>query len=129
LPVIKKWSDLDLDFTAHPSNGQLSMKRDEQSIVRSVRYTLLTNFYERLFNPGYGSDLTGQLFQPVTYSSTLSIRDAITECLNNFEKRIQLTNVEVNANHDKNSYEVSLKFYIVNEQVERQTRFLLERNR
>ena len=56
MPVAKRWSDLDLDFTAHPNTGQLSMKRDEQAIIRSVRYILLTNFYERPFHPEFGSD-------------------------------------------------------------------------
>tara|TARA_E500000318_G_C3536654_1_gene202870 strand:+ start:543 stop:932 length:390 start_codon:yes stop_codon:yes gene_type:complete len=129
LPVAKRWSDLDLDFTAHPNTGQLSMKRDEQAIIRSVRYILLTNFYERPFHPEFGSDLSGQLFEPMTYATSLRVRDSIIECLNNFERRVRLTNIEVNPNYDQNAYEVSLRFYILNEEVERQTRFLLERNR
>lgn len=129
MPVAKRWSDLDLDFTAHPNTGQLSMKRDEQAIIRSVRYILLTNFYERPFHPEFGSDLSSQLFEPMTYATSLRVRDAIIECLNNFERRVRLTNIEVNPNYDQNAYEVSLRFYILNEEVERQTRFLLERNR
>lgn len=129
MPVAKRWSDLDLDFTAHPNTGQLSMKRDEQAIIRSVRYILLTNFYERPFHPEFGSDLSSQLFEPMTYATSLRVRDSIIECLNNFERRVRLTNIEVNPNYDQNAYEVSLRFYILNEEVERQTRFLLERNR
>jgi len=129
LPVVKKWVDLDLDFTAHPNTGQVSLKKDEQAIIRSVRYLLLTNFYERPFHPEIGSNLTKQLFEPMTYASVLRIKDSIAECINNFEPRVNLTRLEVNPNFDLNAYDVVMTFYIVNQEVERQTRFLLERNR
>ena len=129
MPVVKKWVDLDLDFTAHPNTGQVSLKKDEQAIIRSVRYLLLTNFYERPFHPEIGSNLTRQLFEPMTYASVLRIKDSIVECINNFEPRVNLTNLEVNPNFDLNAYDVVMTFYIVNQEVERQTRFLLERNR
>ncbi len=129
MPIVKRWSDFDLDFTAHPNTGELSMKRDENAIVRSVQYLLLTDHYERPFHPEIGSNLRKQLFEPMTYATVLRIRDAIIECLNNFEPRVQLTNVEVNPDYDRNSYDVSLRYYILNEEVERQTRFLLERTR
>ena len=129
MPVVKKWVDLDLDFTAHPNTGQLSLKKDEQAIIRSVRYLLLTNFYERPFHPEIGSNLTKQLFEPMTYASVLRIKDSIVECINNFEPRVSLTSLEVNPNFDLNAYDVVMTFYIVNQEVERQTRFLLERNR
>jgi len=129
LPVVKKWVDLDLDFTAHPNTGQVSLKKDEQAIIRSVRYLLLTNFYERPFHPEIGSNLTKQLFEPMTYASVLRIKDSIVECINNFEPRVSLTSLEVNPNFDLNEYDVVMTFYILNQEVERQTRFLLERNR
>jgi len=129
LPVVKKWVDLDLDFTAHPNTGQLSLKKDEQAIIRSVRYLLLTNFYERPFHPETGSNLTKQLFEPMTYSNVIRIKDSIVECINNFEPRVSLTEIEVNPNFDLNAYDVILTFYILNEEVERKTRFLLERDR
>lgn len=129
MPVVKKWVDLDLDFTAHPNTGQLSLKKDEQAIIRSVRYLLLTNFYERPFHPETGSNLTKQLFEPMTYSNVIRIKDSIVECINNFEPRVSLTEIEVNPNFDLNAYDVILTFYILNEEVERKTRFLLERDR
>ena len=129
MPVAKRWSDFDLDFTAHPNTGALNMKRDADAIVRSVRYLLLTNHYERPFHPEIGSNLSAQLFEPMTYATVLRIKDAITETINNFETRVQLTNLDVIAREDQNAYYVSLSFFIINEEVERQTSFLLERTR
>ena len=129
MPIVKRWSDYELYFTDNTNTVELSMKRDENAIVRSVQYLLLTDHYERPFHPEIGSNLRKQLFEPMTYATVLRIRDAIIECLNNFEPRVQLTNVEVNPDYDRNSYDVSLRYYILNEEVERQTRFLLERTR
>ena len=129
MPVAKRWADLDLDFDAHPNTGKLILKKDADAIVRSVRHLLLTNHYERPFHPEIGSNLVRQLFEPMMYATTLRIRDAIEETINNSEPRVSLTNIDVQAKEDQNAYVVRLRFFIVNEEVERQTTFLLERTR
>ena len=129
MPVAKRWADLDIDFTAHPNTGNLSMKRDADAIVRSVRQLLLTNHYERPFHPEIGSNLVRQLFEPMTYATTLRIKDNIIKTINNFEPRVDLTNVEVEPREQENAYAVRLTFFIINEEVDRQTTFLLERTR
>lgn len=129
MPVAKKWSDIDLDFSAHPNTGKLSMKTEADAIVRAVRYLLLTNHYERPFHPEFGSNLTAHLFEPMTYATSLRIKDSIVETLENFEPRVSLTNINVSAKEDQNAYHVRLRFFIINEEVERQTEFLLERTR
>ena len=129
MPIAKRWSDFDLDFIAHPNTGKLSMKQDADAIVRSVRHLLLTNHYERPFHPEIGSNLSGQLFEPMTYATSLRIKSDIIEVIDNFEPRVSLTNIEVTPNEDQNAYYVSLRFFIINEEVERQTTFLLERTR
>ena len=115
MPVAKRWADLDIDFTAHPNTGNLSMKRDADAIVRSVRQLLLTNHYERPFHPEIGSNLVRQLFEPMTYATTLRIKDNIIKTINNFEPRVDLTNVEVEPREQENAYAVRLTFFIINE--------------
>ena len=129
MPVAKRWSDFDLDFTAHPNTGKLNMKQDADAIVRSIRHLLLTNHYERPFHPEIGSNLSAQLFEPMTYATSLRIKSDIIEAIDNFEPRVSLTNIEVTPNEAENAYYVSLRFFIINEEVERQTTFLLERTR
>jgi len=129
LAIFKRWSDFDLEFIPHPNTGNLSMKVDDAAIRRSLIHLLLTNHYERPFHPEVGSNLTRQLFEPMTYSTTLRIRDSIRETINNHEPRVRLTNVYVEPNEDQNAYNIKLTYRIVNEEVERQTIFLLERTR
>lgn len=127
--ALKKWSDIDLDFTAHPNTGKLSLKTDADAVVRAVRYLLLTNHYERPFHPEFGSNLTAHLFEPMTYATTLRIKNTITEAIENFEPRVRLTDINVTALDERNEYHIKLRFFIINEDMERETEFLLERTR
>ena len=112
MPVSKEWSDFDLSFTAHPKTGNLIMKKNAESIVRSVRYLLLTNHYERPFNPELGSHLSARLFEPMSHAVTLQIRDDIMETINNFEPRVRVGEIAVLAQEEHNGYEIHLKFFI-----------------
>ena len=129
MPIIKKWSDFDLDFSAHPNTGDLSMKKDEAAIVRSVRHLLLTNYYEKPFHPEIGSNLVRQLFEPMTIQTTLNIKQSIIDAINNYEPRVQINEINVQPRENENGYVIFLRFFIINEEVERVTQFFLERAR
>ena len=129
MPIIKKWSDFDLDFSAHPNTGDLSMKKDEAAIVRSVRHLLLTNYYEKPFHPEIGSNLVRQLFEPMTIQTTLNIKQSIIDAINNYEPRVQINEINVQPRENENGYVIFLRFFIINEEVERVTQFFLERTR
>lgn len=129
MPIIKKWSDFDLDFSAHPNTGDLSMKKDEDAIVRSVRHLLLTNYYEKPFHPEIGSNLVRQLFEPMTIQTTLNIKQSIIDAINNYEPRVQINEINVQPRENENGYVIFLRFFIINEEVERVTQFFLERTR
>ena len=129
MATLKIWRDLDLDFSSHPNTGDLIVRRDSSAIVRSVKYLLLTNLNERPFRPEVGCNVRSRLFEPMSYATTLRIKEDILTTLANFEPRISLNEVNVEAKEEQNGYVISLKFFIVNEQVERQVTFFLERNR
>jgi phage baseplate assembly protein W len=129
LPIVKKWSDFDLDFSAHPNTGDLSMKKDEAAIVRSIRHLLLTNYYEKPFHPEIGSNLVRQLFEPMTLQTTLNIKQSIIDAINNYEPRVQLNEINIQPRENENGYVIFLRFFIINEEVERVTQFFLERTR
>jgi phage baseplate assembly protein W len=125
----KTWSDLDLNFSAHPNTKNLSIKKDADAIARAVRYLVLTNHYERPFHPEIGSNLIKQLFEPMGKQTTIRIKENITETINNFEPRVQLISVTVGERETENGYLVSIKFFILNQDVEVKTQFFLERTR
>jgi len=125
----KIYSDLDLTFTASPSTGDVSISYDEQSVIRSVRNLLLTNYYERPFQPTLGSNLNALLFEPISAITASSIETEITNVINNYEPRATIENVQVVAIPDANAFHVNLSFYIGNNTAPSAVNILLERSR
>ena len=59
------YSDLDLDFLAHPTTGDVVKKTGLDAIKRSVRNLILTNYYDKPFRPGIGSNAQKILFDNI----------------------------------------------------------------
>jgi phage baseplate assembly protein W len=108
------YSDLDLDFLPHPTTKDVMKKTGVEAIKRSVRNLLLTNFYDRPFRPGIGSNALKLLFDNVTPITANFLNNAIRETLTNFEPRINIQQLEVNFDPDNNGFNVTLYFVIVN---------------
>jgi phage baseplate assembly protein W len=108
------YSDLDLDFLPHPTTKDVMKKTGVEAIKRSVRNLLLTNFYDRPFRSGIGSNALKLLFDNVTPITANFLNNAIRETLVNFEPRINIQQLEVNFDPDNNGFNVKLYFVIVN---------------
>lgn len=129
MPVSKTWSDLDLDFIPNPNTGDVGLKKNANAIVRSLRYILQTNHYERLFHPEFGGNISKLLFEPISFATTLRIKQVIKETINNWEPRVKVNEIIVEAKEEQNGYVIAIRFFIVSEEVERKTIFFLERSR
>lgn len=108
------YSDLDLDFIAHPTTGDVVKKYGEDAIKRSIRNLIMTNFYDKPFRPGVGSNVTKLLFENSTPIVKNLISSAITEMVNNYEPRIRIRKIDVNFSETDNAYNISIFFTIVN---------------
>lgn len=123
------YSDLDLDFLAHPTTGDVIKKTGPEAIKRSVRNLILTNFYDRPFRPYIGSNAQKLLFENANPLTSGFLKDAIKEVIDNFEPRVKLLAVEVRFNLDANGYEVALQYVILNSSQPIVTTLFLERIR
>jgi phage baseplate assembly protein W len=125
----KLYSDIDFTFTRKPVTNDIALSYDEMAVVRSVRNLLLTNNYERPFNPELGSNINTLLFEPISPITAESLRIEIENTIKNYEPRASLKNIVVSVTPDQNAYEVSLEFYIENATLPTTVTLLLERNR
>ena len=123
------YSDLDLDFIAHPATGDVVRKFGEDAIKRSLRNLVLTNFYEKPFRPGIGSNVTKLLFENATPIVSNLISDAIRNIAMNYEPRIDIQQVSVKFNDSENGYNVSIVFVILNRNEPVNINLFLERIR
>lgn len=127
--IVRKFSDLDLNFTAHPVTKDVSKKLNENAVAASIRNLLLTSHYERLFNPDIGSNLKKLLFEPIDNVTTSIIQDMIFQTIRNYEPRVTIQEVVAVPNYEDQRYDVSVTFFINNILEPITVSFFLERVR
>ena len=128
--VSRSFRDISLSFVPHPVTRDLTILRNENAIVRSVRNLIETIFNERFFNPNLGSNVRSSLFEFVDYGTAANIQSEIVIAIENYEPRVNNLKVEVDPRPDENSFEVNIFFDIVGLSVPRQTvNFILEATR
>jgi len=108
------YSDLDLFFSKKSSDSDISRVNDIQAVKRSVRNLVLLNTYEKPFHPEIASGVRGMLFELMTPVTAIILARQVEDVIKNFEPRVRLVSVRAIPDLDRNSYEVSIEFYVVN---------------
>jgi phage baseplate assembly protein W len=125
----RTFSDLDLNFTAHPVTKDITRRFDENAVKTSLKNLILTSNYERPFHSEIGSPIKRLLFEPATPMLQVMLKKAIEDTVLNFEPRVQLLEVDVNVSGDNNSVYISIYFKIVNTERPLSLDLVLERTR
>lgn len=125
----RTFSDLDLNFTAHPVTKDITRRYDENAIKTSLKNLILTSNYERPFHSEIGTPIKRLLFEPASPMLEVMIQKAIEDTVYNFEPRVNLLSVEVNAMEDENSVYITINFKIVNTERPLSLDLVLERTR
>ena len=110
----RRWSDLDLDFIKHPTTKDIVKKTDVEAVKRAVRNLILTNRFERPFHPEIDGGVTRLLFELATPSTKIEIENAIRVAIKNFEPRAEVLDVFVGGDIDKNGFDVTITFRVIN---------------
>ena len=83
----RTFSDLDLNFTAHPVTKDISRRFDENAVKASLKNLVMTSNYERPFHSELGSQVRALLFEPATPMTRVLLERSIIELVTNFEDR------------------------------------------
>jgi len=110
----RQYSDLDLFFGRKSVSKDINKVTDVQAVKRSIRNLVLTNHYEKPFHPEIGSGVRGILFEPMTPITAHVLTRKIEDVIENFEPRARLISVTAFPNLDRNEYECTIEFYVVN---------------
>ena len=111
---VRQYTDLDLFFSKKATSKDISKVTDIQAVKRSIRNLVLTNHYEKPFHPEIGSGVRGILFEPMTPITAHVLTQQIENVIENFEPRARLISVTAHPNLDRNEYECTIEFYVVN---------------
>tara|TARA_Y200000002_G_C22302045_1_gene504956 strand:+ start:43 stop:471 length:429 start_codon:yes stop_codon:yes gene_type:complete len=114
----RKYSDLDLFFGKKSSDSDIQNITDVKAVKRSVRNLVLLNHYEKPFHPEIASGVRDMLFELMTPVTAQILARKVEDVINNYEPRARLVGVTAIPNLDRNMYEVSIEFYVVNQPTE-----------
>jgi len=124
--ISRGFKDLSLSFKANPLSKDLNTIQNEVAISRAIRNLVLTYRQERFFNPQLGTGVSKLLFENMTPVVSELIRDEITRVINNYEPRVELSNVIVTPIFDNNEYNIQIQYKIVGiEPEQRELSFVL----
>ena len=111
---VRQYRDLDLFFSKNQGNGDVNKITGVEAVKRSIRNLVLLNFYEKPFNPEIGSDVRYLLFENMSPLTSVVLAEAIEDVIEDFEPRARVISVRAFPNLDRNEYEVTIEFFVVN---------------
>ena len=111
---VRQYRDLDLFFSRKQGSDDVNKVTDIEAVKRSVRNLVLTNFYEKPFHPEIGSGVRDMLFENMSPVTAVVLARKVEDVIENFEPRARLVGVRALPNLDRNEYEVTIEFFVVN---------------
>lgn len=98
----KFYSDIDLTFTPKAGSpdadgnfsGDLYKKVDLRAVEQAVQNILLTNTYEKPFEPSFGANIQGMLFETTANYSESMLTDRIRNEIIRWEPRAKVLDVK-----------------------------------
>ena len=111
---VREYVDLDLFFGKKSSDKDICVLTDIQAVKRSIRNLVLLNIYEKPFHPEISSGVRDMLFELMTPVTAALLARHIEDVIENYEPRARLTGVRAIPDYDRNSYSVTIEFYVVN---------------
>ena len=125
--VSQGFKDISMSFGSNPLTDDLIALKNANAISRSVRNIVMTLPGEKPFNPNFGSRVSSLLFENMDVITSGLILDEIKTSINNYEPRVELLDVLVTDEFDKNRLRVVIQFRIISIGQQEQVDFYLER--
>ena len=111
--VSRAFKDISLSFKRHPVTNDVTILRNEDAIKKSVINLTRTRINERFFNELLGTSIIDNLFENMDSGLETALEEEIGTLLKNYEPRIELNSVYVEANQDSNDLNVQIDYNII----------------
>ena len=109
----KSFRDFSLTFEKNAVTNDILALKNEAAIKESVKNIVLYNFYEKPFNPFFGGNIIGLLFENSTPSMELEIKKRIEQSIETQEPRVTAVTVDVDFEEDQNDLQVEITYLIL----------------
>ena len=111
--ISKSFKDFSLTFEKNAVTNDILALKNESAIKEAVKNIVLYNFYEKPFNPFFGGNIIGLLFENSTPSMELEIKNRIEQSIETQEPRVTAVTVDVDFEEDQNDLQVEITYLIL----------------
>jgi phage baseplate assembly protein W len=123
----RSFLDLNIALSRNPFTDDISTVKNDNAIKQSVKNLVLTTPGEKPFQPLIGSKINDLLFEPLDAFTSDAIRDEIINTINQYEPRVDLTEVSVEPIYEGNKFSIEVEYRIVGLPVVETITFVLQR--
>ena len=111
---VRQYSDLDLFFGKRTVGSDVNKVTDIQAVKRSLRNLINLNTFEKPFHPEISGAIRELLFEHMNPMVSAVMARKVEDVIENFEPRCRLVSVRAIPDYDKNAYNITIEFYVVN---------------
>ena len=111
--ISKSFRDFSLTFEKNAVTNDILALKNEAAIKESVKHIVLYNFYEKPFDPFFGGNIIGLLFENSTPTMELEIKNRIEESVEVYEPRVTAVSVQVEFEPERNELNCSVRYLIL----------------
>jgi phage baseplate assembly protein W len=109
----KSFRDFSLTFEKNAVTNDILALNNEAAIKASVKNIVLYNFYEKPFDPAFGGNIIGLLFENFIPNSAQRIKKRLQEAIDTYEPRVAVYEIKVKVDENNNELNVSIAYVIM----------------
>ena len=111
--ISKSFRDFSLTFEKNAVTNDILSLKNEAAIKESVKNIVLYNFYEKPFDPFFGGNIIGLLFENSTPTMELEVKRRIERSVEIHEPRVTAVSVDVDFEPDRNELNCKINYLIL----------------
>ena len=111
--VSKSFRDFSLTFEKNAVTNDILSLKNEAAIKESVKNIVLYNFYEKPFDPFFGGNILGLLFENSTPTMVLEVKNRLEQSIEIHEPRVTAVSVVVQFEEDRNELNCKIQYLIL----------------
>ena len=111
--ISKSFKDFSLTFEKNAVTNDILSLKNEAAIKESVKNIVLYNFYEKPFDPFFGRNIIGLLFENSTPTMVLEDKNRIEQSIEINEPRVTAVSVVVQFEEDRNELNCKIQYLIL----------------
>ena len=108
----RTYKDMAFSMFANPMSGDIGKKTGAAAVKGAILSILKTNYNERLFDPEFGSDIRGSLFEQMNPITEQRMKKEVESAIARHEPRAEVLGISVKAQEEQNRYEISILFNV-----------------